>query len=529
MHQSNRDHNQCLSARKSEGKEKTSMFIYLLWMIMASINVTYSQVPETFTTKRLMAERVTEKHISYILEILSNLEVQKAYGLPEKATQADALAQLDLAHGQWEKYGYGLYALFDKETSVFIGLFGFHTVAVDESNTIDLFDKAADTLELYGLLMPAYWRQGYGFEMGTKLIDLAFSSLPNTGMIAYGKPENQASLGLLKKLGFVEVGTVMYNNESQFLYRLDKPTLALKESQMDSLIPLYLQRLNLQDATFSRIQNDDAIVSIVYQIRQPNGTCFILKMGTINEKYLRELYFLKHLADKLPVPRVVAVVEPDETLQGAILMECLPGATLKVSDVTNELAYEFGTLLARIHLNRLPGYGDIIYPDKLILSPRKYFAQFFERGIDECSKHLPEELLQKCHDYYNANKHLLDFVDGPCMIHRDFRPGNVMIHSGKIQGIIDWETSRASFVEEDFRSMEHCWEWESHPDHKKAFLAGYASIRPVPDYDAVMPLLRLVRTLDTLGFTFKRGTWESSLAQLYQAERRFLDVFFSKS
>ena len=54
--------------------------------------------------------------------------------------------------------------------------------------------------------------------------------------------------------------------------------------------------------------------------------------------------------------------------------------------------------------------------------------------------------------------------------------------------------------------MDNCWEWERHPDHKKSFLAGYASIRSVPDYESVMPLLRLVRSLDTIGFTFKRGT-----------------------
>ncbi len=313
---------------------------------------------------------------------------------------------------------------------------------------------------------------------------------------------------------------------------LDKLTLVLKEPEMDSLIPLYLQRLNLQGAIFSRIQHDDAIVSVVYEIKKSMTVHpepvegFILKIGTSTEKYLRELYFLKYLADKLPVPRVIATVEPDETLQGAILMECFLGATLKISDVTNELAYELGTLLARIHLNRVAGYGDLIYPEKLTSDTQKYFIPHFEVAIDECSKHLPAELLKKCRDYYNSHKHFLDAVDGPCMIHRDFRPGNVMIHNGKIQGIIDWETSRASFAEEDFRSIEHCWDWARYPDLKKQFLAGYASIGPVPDYDAVMPLLRLVKTLDVIGFTLKRGTWETSSAQLYQTERRFLDAFF---
>lgn len=197
-----------------------------------------------------------------------------------------------------------------------------------------------------------------------------------------------------------------------------------------------------------------------------------------------------------------------------------------MADLTDELAYELGVLFARIHLNRASGYGDLIYPDTLTSDARSYFTPLFEEGLVECSKHLPVELLEKCREYFNEHINLLSSVDGPCMIHRDFRPGNVMVHNGKVSGIIDWETSRASFAQEDFRSIEHCWDWSSHPNSKKFFLAGYASIRPVPDYEATMPLLRLSRTLDVIGFTLKRGTWETSNARLYQEERRFLDTFF---
>ncbi len=294
---------------------------------------------------------------------------------------------------------------------------------------------------------------------------------------------------------------------------------------MDPLIPLYQQRLNLPNATFSRIDHEDAIVAIVYQITQPNGTQLILKISTRPKDYLREVYFLNYFAGTLPVPRIIQLVEPENEIHGAILMECLPGALLKITDLTDTLSFEIGSLLARIHLNRTAGYGDIIEPQDLSPDPRTYFTQKFEEGFAECSDHLPKPLLEQCHSYYDTHVDLLTTVDGPCMIHRDFRPGNLMIHNGKFPKIIDWASARASFAEDDFCPMEHR-EWPVNPTSKKSFLAGYASIRPVPDYTHLMPLLRLNRAIATVGFMVKTGTWETTHSSVYKRNRRFLEAFF---
>lgn len=294
---------------------------------------------------------------------------------------------------------------------------------------------------------------------------------------------------------------------------------------MDDMISTYKERLNLQKACFSYIDHEDAIVAIVYKITQSNGPQLILKICERSNDYLREIYFLRYFADKLPVPRIVQVVEPITNVHGAILMECLPGTILKKTDLTEALAYEIGTLLARIHLNRTAGYGDLIYPESLTPDPRVHFTLKFEEGLDECTNHLPQALIDQCRTYYNAHLNLLDSVDGPCMIHRDFRPGNLIINQDKLQGIIDWSSARASFAEDDFCPMEN-GEWSSHPAIKTSFLAGYASIRPVPLYKELMPFLRLNRTIATIGFTVKRGTWKNTSAQLYETNRRFLNAFF---
>ena len=294
---------------------------------------------------------------------------------------------------------------------------------------------------------------------------------------------------------------------------------------MDNLVALYQERLGLKNAHFLRIDHDDAMVALVYKIIQPNAVPLILKVCSRPHDYLREVYFLKYFSGKLPVPRIVQTIPPETSIYGAILMECLPGTLLKMTDFSDRLAYEMGALLARIHLYRVSGYGDLTQPEGLSSDPRFHFTLKFEEGLEECHNHLPKELIEQCRLYYDRSVNLLISVDGPCIIHRDFRAGNVIVDNGKIQGIIDWSSGRASFAEDDFCPIEH-GEWPSNIARKKSFLVGYASIRPVPDYSAIMPFLRLNRAIATVGFTVKRGTWDNNNSRVYQYNRQFLEAFF---
>lgn len=295
---------------------------------------------------------------------------------------------------------------------------------------------------------------------------------------------------------------------------------------MNYPITKYKERLNLpKDAEFTRIDHADALVAIVYKITQPNVLPLILKICERQQDYFRELYFLKHFSGTLPVARVVNIIEPSFDIHGAILMECFPGSLLQASAITEELAYKIGTILGQIHLNRESAYGDLTEPHNLNSDPRVYFTLKFEEGLLECEGNLPKELLQQSRQYYDAHVDLLLSVDGPCIIHRDFRPGNIMVNEGRLQGIIDWASGRAGFAEDDFCPWE-IGEWASNVTGNKYFLMGYASIRPVPNYAAIMPFLRLNRAIATIGFTVKCGTWDNSSSGLYKINREFLENFF---
>ena len=295
---------------------------------------------------------------------------------------------------------------------------------------------------------------------------------------------------------------------------------------MKHLLESYQSILNLQKSQFSQIEHDDAMVAIVYKVTQSQGEQFILKISPRPDDALREMHFLHYFQDILPVPKIIHYVPPTEELHAAILMEYLPGTLLKTEDLKKELAYQIGSCLAKIHVQSMAGYGDPIYPH-LNPDPKDYFSFKFEEALQECHGHLPMELIEKCRDYYAANVALLNSVDGPCIVHRDFRPGNIIVHDGKLKGIIDWAGARASFAEHDLFKLEHD-AWFKNSSHLNMVLEGYASIRPIPNYQRLIPFLSLNKALAIIGYTVKCETWMSKNALVYQNNRHYLENFFKE-
>jgi len=282
---------------------------------------------------------------------------------------------------------------------------------------------------------------------------------------------------------------------------------------MDDLADFYRQKLNLSNAVFTHIDHEDAMVAAVFKISQPGCPDLILKVCSRKGDFLRESYFLNRFAGKIPVPKIIQLIEPEVGLDAAVLMECVQGDLLKSEIVSKALASEIGSLLARIHIERAEGYGDLTDPSHLSGDPRIPFTIKFDEGLEECKGHLPARLLETCRWYFDKDIDLLLSADGPCVIHRDFRPGNIIACDGKAEGIIDWSSGRGGFAEDDFCPLEF-GEWPT--GCKDSFVEGYASIRKVPDYEPMMPLLSLSRAVAAVGFTVKKGTWESRNSKLYQ-------------
>lgn len=295
---------------------------------------------------------------------------------------------------------------------------------------------------------------------------------------------------------------------------------------MDIDLNAYKTFFSLNDAQFTLIEHEDAIVSIVYKIETSDNKLLILKISPRKEQISREAYALKCFSSLLPVPKVIKIMPPSTLMPGAVLMTFIPGEILKTSEVTPTIAFSAGICLAKVHTYRTTGFCDSIESNQIEPSATLYFKEKFLKSLDECHEILSKSLYSQLKRYLRDQHKVLSQVDGPCIIHRDYRPGNILIQDGQLKAVIDWAASRSSFAEEDFCPLEFN-EWPDNPIIKTSFLDGYKTIRNVPDYGKIMPLLKLHRSLATIGFLIRKNTWTETTKQLFDAKFNHIKQFFS--
>ena len=282
----------------------------------------------------------------------------------------------------------------------------------------------------------------------------------------------------------------------------------------------YLNWLSLDVSSMRKIEHEDSISSEVFKLQKKDGSFQILKIYFDAPRWRRECYFLEVLRDLILVPEVLDVIGPTEERRGAILMNCLEGEPLKIEQLTKELAIQMGELLARIHNIPIKNYGDLSQPGNES-SPKEELRSYFERSLQESNGVLPKEFLEKCRRYFDKHVAELGLLDGPCITHRDYRPGNIMAFNGNIQGVIDWEIARGGFSQEDFAHMEHMV-WSKDDSSKEPFLEGYARHRKVPTFEGALPVLRFCKALGVIGLTITRGTWQKSHRDIFNSNAAFV-------
>ena len=285
-------------------------------------------------------------------------------------------------------------------------------------------------------------------------------------------------------------------------------------SNIDNILDHYRHHFRLSDALFVPITHAYTNVAIVYTIETAHGARYILKICSNAKDYRNECYFLKYFERVLPVPQLIDTCQPTSDIPGALLMTYIPGELLQATALTDTTVYQMGQLLARIHADPI-----VRHSHSAISNEEKDLRTFFSfkiyEALEECSLQLPPSFIDQCHQFYAAQQHLLDAVDGPCVTHRDFGPRNILVHNNTVSGIIDWSSASTTFAEEDFCFLEH-HEYPVDSQHKQAFLSGYASIRAVPDYQRIMPLLLFSKALSIVGFSIKRDLWKTTMASDYQ-------------
>lgn len=161
-----------------------------------------------FETERMVAQRISESDFDNIFLLNNDLRVAETLGGTKSEIQVRSM--LTNYINQWATYGYGYWIFFNKDTSEFIGRGGLRHVPIDD----------VDEIEIGYALMPKFWGQGFATEIGRAAIQAAASLANINSLVCFTLPTNKASLGVIKKLGFLYEKNFVYQNIEAVLYRL---------------------------------------------------------------------------------------------------------------------------------------------------------------------------------------------------------------------------------------------------------------------------------------------------------------------
>ena len=158
-------------------------------------------------TKRLIIEHFKDSDISDWAKIESDANVRRF--VDGKALSFDeARKYVEMNIRQYQKIGYGRYAVRLKETGNLIGMCGF----LKENYGIDFGCR-------YSKIS---WGRGFGFEAAKLVLNYGFSELGLDKLVGLTAEENFGSIRILEKLGFKLKEKFLFNNTKAFKYQYTK-------------------------------------------------------------------------------------------------------------------------------------------------------------------------------------------------------------------------------------------------------------------------------------------------------------------
>ena len=142
-------------------------------------------------TERLLLRKLTTDDAEFIFELLNDPSFIRNIGDRNIRTFDDACAYI--VNGpvrSYEKNGFGLYLIVLKETNESIGMCGL----IRRENLEDV--------DIGYALLPRYWSKGYAVEAARATKAYAKDVVGLQRLVAIVDPTNEASMGVLEKLGF---------------------------------------------------------------------------------------------------------------------------------------------------------------------------------------------------------------------------------------------------------------------------------------------------------------------------------------
>ena len=165
-------------------------------------------------TKRLNLRPFSSTDLDLLFSLHANEKVAKTTidGVQSLET---VKKHLDNFISHQEKFGYSQWAVFEKETTKFVGRAGLTTRALNK--------EIGEKTEVRFALLPEFWGKGYASELTCEMVKFAFEELQLEILAAANGPTNEKSHRVLIKNGFQFIDKIIpesYGSEGEVRYYL---------------------------------------------------------------------------------------------------------------------------------------------------------------------------------------------------------------------------------------------------------------------------------------------------------------------
>jgi RimJ/RimL family protein N-acetyltransferase len=147
--------------------------------------------PDSFSTARLAAERLTPEHLPEVRRMHRDAAVMAQLGGVRDDAQTTAYLARNLQH--WADHGFGLWILRDAGGGEPVGRAVLRHLLVD----------GVDEVEVGYAFYPAFWGRGLATEVATACLALGRRELGLATIVAVTSPDNRPSRHVLEKVGLV--------------------------------------------------------------------------------------------------------------------------------------------------------------------------------------------------------------------------------------------------------------------------------------------------------------------------------------
>lgn len=140
--------------------------------------------------------------------MLGNKDFIACYGVHFDREKAKERILADLE--KWQKFGFGAWYLFDKESGEFVGRGGLNICEVE----------GQEAVEVAYAIQTKFWGKGIAKEIALFAIEFA-KSLKIKNLVCFTLPTNKQSLSVMQKCGFVFEKDFIYRDRPHKLHRMN--------------------------------------------------------------------------------------------------------------------------------------------------------------------------------------------------------------------------------------------------------------------------------------------------------------------